>query len=512
MCLANDNAGVKSHKWHSDLRCQQIGKLIFLGKISFVATSATKQPNQHRTVTRRKPEEQRALSIGQQRLWYLGQLTPNSPSYNAPFLCRLLGHFDPKAFERAIDVVMQRHEILRTAILMSNGSLVPLVLKKRRADLRIVDLCSLPEDEREAEAQRLVRQESARPFDFSRDSLFRAILFQISVDEYLFFHDAPHLVFEGRSVTVLYRELSALYNGFVAGETPELPELPFQYSDFAAWQRNFLQGERLESLMKYWREKLAGAPNINLPLDFSRPAIPTTRGARRFFTISQQLLSLANSFFAAAGTSSFRGFCAAFNVLLHCYSAQTDISLGSPFYPHCRGIEGLIGFFVNTVVLRTDLFGDPTFRQLIRRVDVVVHGAIAHSDLTFDKILDAVRPPRDLSRTPLFQVNFRAPNQPYPCLQFNGVTATPAQYLDNGTAKFDLALELESATGRACYFEYATDLFKEATIVQMETDLLHLLPALFARPDTNLSSVSAVTAIRERVCRTGKVLLEGNPC
>jgi len=264
--------------------------------------------------------------------------------------------------------------------------------------------------------------------------------------------------------------------------------------------------------MKYWREKLAGAPNINLPLDFSRPAIPTTRGARRFFTISQQLLSLANSFFAAAGTSSFRGFCAAFNVLLHCYSAQTDISLGSPFYPHCRGIEGLIGFFVNTVVLRTDLFGDPTFRQLIRRVDVVVHGAIAHSDLTFDKILDAVRPPRDLSRTPLFQVNFRAPNQPYPCLQLNGITASPAQYLDNGTAKFDLALELESATGRACYFEYATDLFKEATIVQMETDLLHLLPALFARPDTNLSSVSAVTAIRERVCRTGKVLLEGNPC
>jgi hypothetical protein len=470
-----------------------------------VGTSVKNQPRQDRTVTRRKAEEPRVLSIGQQRLWYLSQLTPNSPSYNAPFLCRLCGHVDPVAFERALDAVIQRHDVLRTAILMSNGSFVPLVLRKRRADYRNVDLRNLPEGQREAEAQRLIQDESARSFNFSRDPLLRATLFQLSDDEHLFFHDAPHLVFEGGSVTVLYRELSALYNSFAAGENPKLPELPFQYSDFAVWQRNLLQGERLESLMKYWREKLMGAPNISLPLDFPRQSIPTTRGARRFFTIPQNLLASANSFFATAGTSSYRGLCAAFNVLLYCYSAQTDISLGSPFFPRCRGIENLIGFFVNTVVLRTDLSGDPTFRKLIRRVDVVVHGAIVHSDLTFDKILEAVRPPQDLSRSPLFQVNFRAPNQPYPCLQFNGVTATPAQYLDNGTAKFDLALELESATGRACYFEYATDLFKEQTVAQMEADYLNLLAALIAEADTNLGSVSAVTAISRRIGRTGKV-------
>jgi len=342
-----------------------------------VGTSVKNQPHQDRTVTRRKAEEPRVLSIGQQRLWYLSQLTPNSTSYNAPFLCRLTGNVDPLAFERALDAVMQRHEVLRTAILMSNGSLVPLVLRKRRADFRHVDLRNLPEGQREGEAQRLIQQESARSFNFSRDPLLRATLFQLSDNQHLFFHDAPHLVFEGGSVTILYRELSALYNGFAAGENPELPGLPFQYSDFASWQRNFLQGERLEGMMKYWREKLTGAPNISLPLDFPRQSIPTTRGARRFFAIPQNVLASANTFFAAAGTSSYRGLCAAFNVLLHCYSSQTDISVGSPFFPRCRGIEDLIGFFVNTVVLRTDLSGDPTFRKLIRRVDVVVLSSVA---------------------------------------------------------------------------------------------------------------------------------------
>lgn len=453
-----------------------------------------------RTITRHKTQ-QPALSIGQERLWCLAELTPNSCAYNAPFLSRLHGDFDPKTFERALDSVTHRHQTLRTAIVISNGSLVPVVLRQRRADCKIIDLRTLPKGDREAEAERLVRREAGRAFDFSRDSLLRVRLLQISDDEYLFFHDAPHLIFEGGSVTVLYRELSTLYNGFIAGGNPRLPDLPFQYSDFAAWQRNFLHGERLIKLMRYWRETLAGAPSLNLPVDFTRPATPSTRGSRRFFAMPERLLFLANDFFEAMGTSSFRGLFAAFIVLLSCYSGQTDISVGSPFYPQNPGIENLIGFFVNTLVLRVKLSGDPTFRRLIRHVDVVVHGAIAHADLTFDKILDAVRPPRDLSRTPLFQVNFRAPNQPYPALQLHGVTATPAQYLDNETAKFDLALELESATGRACYFEYSTDLFKEESIAQMEIDFLKLLAALIAEPDKNLSSIAEVRAICDRVAR-----------
>jgi len=465
-----------------------------------VGTSAQSQPGSSRVITRRAPDAPRVLSIGQERLWYLAQLKPDSAAYNSPFLCRLTGNVALPAFERALDQVIQRHEVLRTAILMLNGSLVPVVLNKRRAQLKFVDLRHLRETQRDTESQRLIEQESRRPFNFSKDTLFRAIVFQLDENEYLFFHDAPHVVFEGGSVTVLYRELSAFYNSFVSEAPLQLRELPFQYSDFAVWQRNWLQGERLDSLMKYWREKLLAAPTINLPADLTRPAMPTMRGVRRSFTISPDLLSAVTSFFSQAGTSSYRGLLAAFNVFLHCYSGQTDISVGSPFLPRCRGIEDLIGFFVNTVVLRTDLSGDPTFRKLVRRTDVVVHGATANSDLTFDKILEAVRPVQDFSRNPLFQVNFRAPNQPYPSLQLNGVTATPAQYLDNGTAKFDLALELESATGRACYFEYSTDLFKGETIVAMEADFKGLLAALVAEPDVPLSAVTAVVALRRRIC------------
>ena len=467
--------------------------------------SPKSQPVSSRAISRRAPDAPRVLSIGQERLWYLAQLTPDSQAYNAPFSCRLRGPISRTAFEQALDQVMQRHEVLRTAIMMSNGSLIPLLLKKRRAELKHVDLRHLPESQREAEAQRSIRQESARPFNFARDPLFRAVLFQLAEDDCIFFHDAPHIVFEGGSVTILYRELSAFYNSIISSTPAQLPDLPFQYSDFAAWQKNWLQSQRLESLMKYWRERLTGAPVLQLSLDFPRPLIPTMCGVRRSFSLDPDLLSAANSFFAQAGTSSYRGLCAAFNVLLHCYSGQTDISLGSPFMPRCRGIENLIGFFVNTVVLRTDLTGDPTFSKLIRRVDVAVHGALTHSDLTFDKILDAVRPPQDLSRTPLFQVNFRAPNQPYPSLEFNRVTASPAQYLDNGTAKFDLALEIESATGRACYFEYATDLFKEQTILAMESDFKNLLAALIAEAEVPLSAVSTVTALRQRMQHSATV-------
>lgn len=251
---------------------------------------------------------------------------------------------------------------------------------------------------------------------------------------------------------------------------------------------------------------------MDLPLDFPRPAVHTIRGRRRFFSIPPGVLSAADALFKAVGTTPYRGLLAAFNVFLHCYSGLTDISVGSPFAPRCRGIENLIGFFVNTVVLRTDLSGDPTFVKLIRRTDAMLHRAIMHSDLTFDRIVEAVQPPRDPSRTPLFQVNFRASNQPYPSLQLDGVTAQRAMYVDNGTAKFDLALEVDSSTGEACYFEYCSDLFKEATIVRMEADFVDLLAALIAAPETPISEVGAVTDISERVRATSRGLRRSFAC
>jgi len=307
------------------------------------------------------------------------------------------------------------------------------------------------------------------------------------------------MAFEGGSVGVFYRDLACFYDAFRSGQPAELPELSLQYCDYALWQRRYLQGQRLETLSKYWKQQLSGAPLVNLPLDFPRPAIHTMRGSRYFFVMPPELVLAANSFFRDSGTTPYRGLCAAFNVFLHCYTGLTDISLGSPFGPRCLGVEDVVGFFVNTVVLRTDLFGNPTFRELMKRVDHVVRGAIEHADLTFDKLVEAVQPTRDSSRTPLFQVNFRAPKQPYPPLQLKGLSADRAEYVDNGTSKFDLALEIESSCGEACYFEYCVDLFKEETFVEMVNDFQNVLRGLIAQPEIPLGEVSLVKEMSQRI-------------
>jgi non-ribosomal peptide synthetase component F len=223
------------------------------------------------------------------------------------------------------------------------------------------------------------------------------------------------------------------------------------------------------------------------------------RGQRHFMVMPRDLIRQANQFFRESGTTPYRGLCAAFNIFLHAYSEALDISIGSPFGPRCSGIEDLIGFFVNTVVLRTDLSGKPTFREMMKRVDQVVRGAIEHSDLTFDKLVECARPTRDSSRSPLFQVNFRAPREPYPALQIKGLTSEAANYVDNGTSKFDLALEIETSRGEACYFEYCVDLFKEETIVRMVADFHNLLRGLIAQPDISIDGVPQVRAIMQRV-------------
>lgn len=457
------------------------------------------KPDSELVVQPRHPGEPRVLSFGQQRLWYLDQLAPHNPAYNVPYASRLRGILDAAVLQKALDAVVARHEVLRTVILAPRGTPVPLLFKKWSVDLKQVDLRNLPESVREAEARRVLKQEAARPFNLARDLMLRAVLIRVSDQEHMFLHIAPHMAFEGGSVGVFYRDLACFYDAFLSGRPAQLPELSLQYCDYALWQRRYLQGQRLETLSKYWKQQLRGAPLVNLPLDFPRPAIHSMRGSRHFFGMPPELVVAANSFFRDSGTTAYRGLCAAFNAFLHCYTGLTDISLGSPFSPRCSGVEDVVGFFVNTVVLRTDLSGSPTFRELMKRVDHVVRGAIEHADLTFDKLVEAVRPPRDSSRTPLFQVNFRAPKQPYPSLQLKGLAAERAEYVDNGTSKFDLALEIESSRGEACYFEYCADLFKEETIVEMVNDFQSGLRGLIAQPDIPLGEVSVLKQISQRL-------------
>jgi hypothetical protein len=442
-----------------------------------------------------------ALSFGPESLWYLDKLSPHSPVYNVPFLSRLRGGLDVAAFERALNALVQRQDVLRTVFLLSRGAPVALVLKRRPVELKRIDLRHLPESQREVEARRLAGQEAARRFDLARDAMLRPFLFQLADDDYIFLFVTHHIIFELGSLAIVHRDLSTYYNAFVRGRPAELPALTVRDSDFALWQQRTLQGERLERLRRFWKEHLGGAPPVDLPLDFPRPDVHSHRGTRHFFNMAPDLCAASTAFFRELGTTPYRGLLAAFYVFLHCYSGQADFCVGSPFASRCPGIENTVGFFANTLVLRVNLLGNPTFREVVRRVDRVTLRAIANSDLSFEKIVEAVQPERDRSRTPLFQASFRGRTQPYASLQLHGLAADQPEFIDNGTAKFDLALELEATTGKACFLEYCTDLFEERTIVQMEKDYQNLLGDLITHPEAPLSEVSVAAELRRRVGR-----------
>jgi hypothetical protein len=460
-----------------------------------------------RSVQPRLPNQPRILSIGQQRLWYIAQLAPESGVYNVPFSIRMRGTIDVSTLEQALQDVIERHEVLRTVILAPGGKPVPVLLKKWQNCLQSIDLRSLPESQREERSRQILYEEAVKPFNLARDLMFRCVLIRLADGEYIFLHLAPHIVFEGGSISVLYRDLSRFYASRLTGVPPDLPKMRIQYADFALWQQELLQGETLDTLLSYWKEQLAGAPPARLPIDYPRPAIHTGRGKRINFRIPADLLAATHLCFRECGTTRYRGFTAIFKVFLSIYTGQTDLSIGSPFLPRCSGLEDLIGFFVNTTVLRTRFSPGDSFRQLAGKVNEVVLGAIKNSDLTFDRLVDAVRPPRDQSRGPLFQVNFRAPAEPYPILELSGVTSERPQYLDNGTSKFDLALEIESSRAEACYFEYCEDLWKKETIQQMILDLQLLLRGLCAHPDTPLDQVREIVEIRSRIKPAGATAL-----
>ena len=447
---------------------------------------------------RRKPGDPRPISFTQRRLWYLDQLTPGTGVYNNPYVMRISGPLNVEALHKSLNVLVSRHEVLRTVFLAPGGNPVPVVLQKWTVELQQFDLRQ--SQDRELEAERIVSREAARPFNLARDLMFRAALIRLQDDEYVFIHVGHHIATEFGSTQIIYRELAPLYEGFCTDNPARLPEPIIQYSDFALWQTRYLQGERLEKLTAYWKQQLMGAAQLNLPTDKPRPAIPSLRGTRYPVILPVELYNASINLSRSARTTPFRGIYAVFNVFLHCYSGQEDISIGSPVSARPRpGMERAIGFFVNTLVLRSDLSGNPTFRQLMARAHAVVEGAIIHADLTLDKLVEAVRPPREAARMPLFQVNFRVLKEPAPTLQLKGLTITRPKFVDTGTAKFDLALELEAATGKDGFFEYSTDLFKESTIAQMAKDFETILRALIAQPDIPLSDVPVVREIRQRI-------------
>mgnify|MGYP000963431175 CR=1 FL=1 len=431
------------------------------------------------------------LSFAQQRLWFLDQLEPASPYYNVPAAVRFSGALDVAVLERSLNEIIRRHEALRVTFESVDGRPVVRALPELAVRLQRVDVSDRPRPEREAEAQRLARAEALRPFDLARGPLIRGSLFRLAPDEHLFLLVMHHVICDGWSVGVLTREVAALYTAFSQGLASPLPPLPLQYADFAYWQRQWLQGPALQAQLDYWKRQLADAPaQLDLPTDRPRPALQTYRGARYTFALNPQLSRQLNEFSRAQGVTLFATLMAGFQTLLHRYTGQADVCTGTPIANRTRAeIEGLIGFFVNTLVLRTDFSGDPTFPQLLQRVAATAVEAFDRQDVPFEMVVDAVRPARDLSRTPLFQVMFALQNTPTEAVRLPGLTFAPA-HVDGGTSKFDMTVFLQEREGELRgLVEYNTDLFDAATIARLMGHFRVLLGGLVADPERPVSAL-----------------------
>jgi amino acid adenylation domain-containing protein len=418
------------------------------------------------------------LSFAQERLWFLDRLEPGSSTYNLVNALRLAGRLQRPIMARALAEVVRRHAALRTTFAETAAGPVQVVGPAAEPPLPLIDLGSLPATRREEEARRRVHGEARRPFDLARGPLARALLLRLAAEEHVVVLNQHHIVSDGWSMGVLVREVAALYTAFAQGLSSPLPEPPIQYGDFAVWQRDRLRGEALEAQLGFWRERLQGVPPLDLPTDRPRPPAQTFRGARLPVGLPAELTSAVVSLGQRERATLFMTLLAAFATLLHRYSGQADLAVGTPHANRDRPeIEPLIGFFVNTLALRLDAAGEPRFRRFLGRVREVAVGAFAHHEVPFEKIVEELRPERDLARSPLFQVMFILQNNAGDPVDLPGLTVAPYVF-EAITAKFELTLTLfELAGGLAGSLEYNTDLFERTTIERMAGHLGRLLKA-----------------------------------
>ncbi|AGC43389.1 non-ribosomal peptide synthetase [Myxococcus stipitatus DSM 14675] len=434
------------------------------------------------------------LSFAQQRLWFLDQLSPGSASYNLPVELRLKGHLDAEALRRAFEALVARHETLRTTFVLSDEQPLQRIHASIDWTLPVVDLSALTSPEREDAAREHARQEAQRPFNLSTGPLLRTSLLRLAETEHVLLLTMHHIVSDGWSMGVLVRETGALYESFRSGHALALPDLPVQYADFAAWQRDWLQGAALESQLNYWRTQLTAPPVLELATDRPRPPIQSSRGATLPVQLPQDLSTSIKALAQQTGSTPFMVLLAGFQALLSRYSGQDDVCVGSPIAGRTSAeTEGLIGFFVNTLVLRARVESSTSFRELLAQVRATTLGAYEHQDVPFEKLVEALQPQRDLSRNPFFQVMFSLQNAPVSELALEGLELRPVEPT-NTTAKFDLTLALGEKQG--CFegvFEFNTDLFDSSTIERMTGHLRSLLTHALARPHLPLASLDLLT-------------------
>jgi amino acid adenylation domain-containing protein len=429
------------------------------------------------------------LSSTQRRLWFLEQMDPGSPVYNISAAMRLTGSVNVTVLERSLNEIVRRHAVFRTAFRLMDGEPVQAVANSMKLAVDLVDLENLPENEREAEAMLLAGKEAQCPFDLARAPLFRARILRLASDDHVLLFTMHHMIADGRSLEVLYRELSVIYTAFSCHERSPLDELPIQYVDFACWQEQRLQGTVLERHLSYWRRQLRGAPTVlGLPTDRPRPAIVQFRGATSRLLLPASLTGRLRVLSTEKGVTWFMTLLASFAVLLYRYTGQDDFVLGALVANRNRAeTEPLIGYFASPLPLRVQLRGDLTLPELLEGVRETALGAYAHQELPFEKLVDDLALERSLSRNPIFQVAFSLQKSALMSLNLPGVVARSLA-VQRGTSKFDLTLHLvEGDDGTRLAIEYNTDLFDAPTIQRMLGHYRALLEGIVANPNRRIS-------------------------
>jgi hypothetical protein len=435
-------------------------------------------------------QEEIPLSFAQERLWFLDQLQPGKPHYNMSFAIRVHGQLNSEAMEQAVSEIVRRHEILRTSFVATGG--VPAQKIASWAAFRVdrMKLLSGSGADCSALTDRLIRGAADHRFDLSRGPLLRVVLLYVGDEDHILLLTMHHIVSDGLSMAVFVREIVSLYDAFSAGASSPLRDLTIQYADFTIWQRRWLGSAPCEKQLSYWRQQLRGLPVMPLVSDRPRPAVQTYRGATQSQVLPRRLITAINELSRREDATPFMTFLAAFNVLLGWYSKQQDILIGAQVANRGRAeLEGLIGLFLNTLVMRTDLSGNPNFREVISRVREVALGAYDNQDLPFDRLLEALRHDRDLSASPLFQVVFGFYNIPTPALKLSRLTLS-FEYIENRVSVFDLILSIyDSDQGVVAAMTYNRELFDQSRIERMTRHFVALLQLVSEEPESNLGKL-----------------------
>jgi len=447
------------------------------------------------SIPRLSDRDSAPLSFSQTRMWFLDQLEPGNTAYNRPSNIHITGQLNLTVLEQSLNEVIRRHDILRTKFPAFDGQPTQVIMPTLTLSLPIIDLSDLPKNQKEEEVQRLATQEAQQPFDLSELPLIRATLLQQSQEDHILLMTFHHIIFDGWSMGVLIQELATLYQAFSTGQSNPLPELPIQYADFAQWQRQRFQGEKLQSQLAYWKQQLGGElPVLELPTDRPRAAIQTFRGAKEVLILPRTLSDALKALSQQEGVTLFMTLLAAFQTLLYRYTGQEDVIVGTPIAGRDRTqTEQLIGVFINTFVLRTQIQGNLTFRELLSRVREVALAAYENQDVPFEKLVEELQPERNLSRPPLFQVLFQLRNFPNYNIEIQGLKIENF-HLETGIAMLDLSLEIaEEAEGLVCIFKYNIDLFDQATLEKMKVRFQALLEEFVIAPERQLLELIAAT-------------------